>query len=386
MVPQVTISPGTLIRTPRAVMQLVAASQSEIQRHPDTSLESDYELHVSEADGHQQSTDPTSTPKNTSSNEFPFFQTADRQAIPLPPPSYDSATSQVPDSELRRHLDILVRDNIRLQEDNKRKLEEIQQTTAIQMATLTDTVTRLTNNLEVLTKTSRAPVNTQKSASSEGVTIMQPQLPTPSIRDFTEEEQLQGAKNFKEWAASIHTELQLHQIEETLMSEGAIEAPWPLSTQIRADAVARRIVLQSVCPKIRQDLYSCPSAYQMWKLLTRRYRVVNLFSSHQLMSQIETYAPQANQTAVEIIQDIQRLRDQYSSVAQDHSEAYWTSVVLRKLQVKYKAEVEELMRHPEYTVEDIRTYFAERVYEDAPTQQPSKSQYFARHQVKFTQH
>ncbi len=137
-VPQVTISPGTLIRTPRAVMQLEAASQAEIQRHPDTSLESDYELHVSGTDVPQQTQDPTSTPRSTSSHEFPFFQTTDRQAIPLPPPSYDSATSQVPDSELHRHLDILVRDNIRLREDNKRKLEEIQQTTAIQMATLTD--------------------------------------------------------------------------------------------------------------------------------------------------------------------------------------------------------------------------------------------------------
>ncbi len=385
-IPQVTISPGTLIRTPRAVMQLVAASQAETQRHPDTSLESDYELHVSGTDAPQQSQDHTSTPRSTSAHEFPFFHTSDRQAIPLPPPSYDSATSQVPDSELRRHLDILVRDNIRLREDNKRKLEEIQQTTAIQMATLTDTVTRLTNNLEVLTKTSTSPLSTQKSATSEGVTITQPHLPTPSIRDFTEEEQLQGAVNFKEWAASLQTELQLHEIAETLTSEGAIEAPWPLSTQIRADAVARRIILQSVCPKIRQDLYSCSSAYLMWKLLNRRYRVVNLFSSHQLMSQIETYVPQPNQTAVDVIQDIQRLRDQYSSVAQDHSEAYWTSVVLRKLQAKYKAEAEELMRHPEYTVEDIRTYFAERVYEDVPTQRATNNQYFHRHHVRFTQH
>ncbi len=367
-------------------MQLVAASQVESHGHQDTSIESEYDLQVSATDVPHQSQDSTSTPRNRESHEFLGFETMEKRAIPLPPPSYDLATSQVPDSELRRHLDILVQDNIRLREDNKRKLEEIQQAMAIQMATLTDTVTRLTNNLEVLTKTSKTPVNTQTSATSEGATIRQPHLPTPSIRDFTEEEQLQGAENFKEWAASVQTELQLHEIGETLLSEGAIEAPWPLSTQIRADAVARRIILQSVSAKIRQDLYSCSSAYHMWRLLSRRYRVVNLFSSHQLMSQIETYLPQTNQTAVEIIQDIQRLRDQYASVAQDHSEAYWASVVLRKLQVKYKAEAEELMRHPEYTVEDIRSYFAERVYEDVTTPTANRNQYYARHQVRVTQH
>ncbi len=44
------------------------------------------------------------------------------------------------------------------------------------------------------------------------------------------------------------------------------------------------------------------------------------------------------------------------------------------------------MRHSEYTVEDIRSYFAERVYEDATTQPASRNQYFARHYVKVTQH
>ncbi len=384
--PQVLLSPGTLIRTPRAVMQSAAATQRQPQDCPDTSIDSDYQLQVSTIDVHHQSQESTSTPRDRNVRDPSDSGNKYKQAIPLPPPSYDSATSNVPDSELRRHLDVLVHDNIRLREENKRKLEEIQQTTAIQMATLTETVTRLTNNLEVLTKTPRSPVNTRTIAASEGATLLEPHLPTPSIRDFAEEEQLQGTKNFKEWAASLHTELQLHEIAETLLSDGAIEAPWPLSTQIRADAVARRIILQSVSPKLRQDLYSCPSAYHMWRLLNRRYRVVNLFSSHQIMAQIETYCPQAHQTAVEVIQDIQQLRDQYASVAQDHSEAYWASVVLRKLQTKYKTEAEELMRRPEYTVEDIRSYFAERVYEDATPPPVNKNQYFARHQVRVTQH
>ncbi len=213
-------------------MQLAAAAQGEPQGRQDTSLESDYELQVSATDAHWQSQGSTSTPRNMQSHDFPDFGNTNKQAIPLPPPSYDSATSQGPDSDLRRHLDILVHNNIRLREENKKKLEEIQQTTAIQMATLTDTVTRLTNNLEVLTKTSRTPVNTHTIASSEGVTLLEPHLPTPSIRDFTEEEQLQGTKNFKEWAASVQTELQLHEIGETLLFDGVIEAPWSLSTQI----------------------------------------------------------------------------------------------------------------------------------------------------------
>ncbi len=340
-IPYLFIPTSTLTSTPRAILRTVTAPERETSIPVNTSVVSDYDLHLSTTDPQTQPhrtshiTD-TSTPKN--SNEYMEYINSASQAIPLPPPIYTLATSQVPDSKLRRHVDTLIQENIRLQEENKKRLNTLQQTTATQMATLADTVSRLTSNIEVLTNTSRPLTSTWNMVTLEGVTLLEPHLPTPFIRYFTEQEQLQGTKNFKEWAASVHTELQLHEIVETLMSDGAMEAPWPLSPQIRADAVTRRIILQSVSPKMRPDLYACLSAYHMWKLLNRRYRVVSLYSSHQIMSKIETVLPQPNRTAVEFIQEIQRLRDEYASVAQDHSEAYWASVVLRKLQTKYKTE------------------------------------------------
>ncbi len=110
----------------------------------------------------------------------------------------------------------------------------------------------------------------------------------------------------------------------------------------------------------------------MWNLVTRRYSVVNLYLSHQLMIQIENVVL-PHQTAVEFIGDIQRLREEYKTVAQDHSEAYWTSAVLFKLQTRYKADGEELMHHSEYTLEDIHTFFVERVYETMVTPWPNRN-------------
>ncbi len=249
----------------------------------------------------------------------------------MPPPPYDSTTSKVPDTDLRKHLNTLVYKDIHLQEDNEKRLEAIQQATATQIAALTQTVSRLTRNLQTMTNPVQTSAASQNVMSSEGVTLLEPHLPTLSIYEFTEAEQLQGTKNFREWAASMHTELQLHEIVETLLSDGAVEAPWPLLTQLKADAVARRIILQSVSPKIHPDLHICPSAFHMWKLLNRCYRIVNLYSSHQLMTQIENILPLLNQTEVELISDMQWLRDEYASVAQDHSKAYWALAVLQKL-------------------------------------------------------
>ncbi len=104
------------------------------------------------------------------------------------------------------------------------------------------------------------------------------------------------------------------------------------------------------------------------------------------MTEIENMVPLPNQTAVEFISEMQRLRDEYASVAQDHSESYWASAVLRKLQSKYKTEAEELMRHPEYTVEDIRTYFAERVYEPTQPQTPQRTHAVSRRYTNTTQY
>ncbi len=79
-----------------------------------------------------------------------------------------------------------------------------------------------------------------------------------------------------------------------------------------------------------------------------------------------------------------RLRKEYLAVAPDHSEAYWTSAVLRKLQVRYKAEAEDLLRHPEYTLEDICTYFAERVYETIVTHVPYWNQWSSNYYLSQT--
>ncbi len=366
---QTLIPIGIGLETTRTLSQHSEAPQTEDQSLRNVSIESDYDLQIITTKSQTQGTTTahhidTSTQVNRGGSTRTQEVVTSHQGIPLPPPKYDFVTSRVPDTDLRKHLDTLVHENIPLREENEKRLEAIQKETAMQIATLTQTVNRLTENLQTATNPVTRSTGHRNVLSLEGVTLSEPHLPTPSIRKFTEAEQLQGTKNFREWAASVHTELQLHEIAETLMSDGAIEAPWPLSTQLRADAVARRIILQSVSPKIRPDLHICPSTFHMWKLLNRRYRIINLYSSHQLMTEIESMTILPNQTAVEFISDIQRLRDEYASVAQDHSESYWTSAVLCKLQTRYKTETKELMRHPEYTVEDIRTYFAEKVYKN----------------------
>ncbi len=156
---QPIIPTGLLIHTPCIILQASGQTAMRTQAPHDTTMYSDYDLQVSTGDDRQICRQiQTLTPHNTNTNTQGEGMNSTMTTIPLPPPPYDSATSRVPTADLHHHLDTLVQENICLREESKRRLDAIQETTAAQIATLTDAVTHLTNDLYTMTNVATASV------------------------------------------------------------------------------------------------------------------------------------------------------------------------------------------------------------------------------------
>ncbi len=129
-VPRPPIPPQTLTYTPQ-----------------NRTTESDFDLHISQNESqtmNMKDVGDTSPPHDNSAG-LKQDTTADSQGITISiTPPRDPGTPPVDTATLQTRLNMLVRENIKLREENQKRLDEIQQATSQQIASLTDTVTRLT--------------------------------------------------------------------------------------------------------------------------------------------------------------------------------------------------------------------------------------------------
>ncbi len=142
-----------------------------------------------------------------------------------------------------------------------------------------------------------------------------------------------------------------------------MEAPWTLKTQLRANAIARSFIKQTVIEPIRLELNESPTAYEMWTLLRRRYSVMNNFEGHRIMNEVTKLKLEKYDSAVAFIRAVQVLRERCESAAPSLAEFYWTSTTLHKLLEKYPTETKFLMSQRGITLEDICAYFSELVFD-----------------------
>ncbi len=197
----------------------------------------------------------------------------------------------------------------------------------------------------------------ETNTSGNVPTFMRPQ------RVFTKEEKLTGNKNFREWASTIITEFQVLGILETVMAEFAATAPWPQHTKLRADAMARSILTQSVNDFIKPQIRDLTSAFQMWTLLYSRYKAVSSFEPHKLVTEIERLTFSEAGSAMALIKKGIMIRDKHLALSGTLTEPYWSSAILRKLLPYYQLEAQFLMTHPNITLDQVQVYFAERVFD-----------------------
>ncbi len=189
-IPQLLIPSGTLPSMPRM-----------ITHDPNADWMSEYDLQISLKSNQSSvqvcdTTNNTSTPQNTDTNTENNRTKKPPVVIPLPPPlppPYNSTTSQSDTADLRHQSDFIVNENIRLREENKMRLDNLQQTTSAHITALTETVTRLTNNLETYATNTCTPPTSRSTAPFEGVSTFKPHLPAlPS-------EFLRQRNSCKEW-------------------------------------------------------------------------------------------------------------------------------------------------------------------------------------------
>ncbi len=149
-------------------------------------------------------------------------------------------------------------------------------------------------------------------------------------RSFAENEKLMGNRNFREWSSTVMTEFQVLGILETIASEFTVEILWPQNLRMRADALARSILTQSVDDFIEPQIRDLLSAFQMWTLLVNRYQTISSFEPHKLVTQIERLTFAEVGSAIALIEQGIMIRDKYKTVSNKLSEFYWSSAILRK--------------------------------------------------------
>ncbi len=127
------------------------------------------------------------------------------------------------------------------------------------------------------------------------------------------------------------TKFQVLEILETIASEYATTTLWSKNLRMRADALARSIVIQSVVDFVKPQIRYLPSASQMWALLVNQYQTISSFEPHKLVSQIEwlTFA-EAGSTIALKEQGIM-IRDKHKMISNKLTEFYWSLAILRKL-------------------------------------------------------
>ncbi len=148
----------------------------------------------------------------------------------------------------------------------------------------------------------------QPTTSGNGPTFTRPQ------RVFAKEEKLTGNKNFREWASAVITEFQVLGILETVTAEFAATAPWPQYTRLRADAMARSLITQSVNEFIKPQIRDLTSAFQMWTLLYSRYNTVSSFEPHKLVTEIERLTFMEAGLAIALIEKGIMIRDKHLAI------------------------------------------------------------------------
>ncbi len=197
----------------------------------------------------------------------------------------------------------------------------------------------------------------ETNSSGNGPTFTRPQ------RVFGKEEKLTGNRNFREWASAIITEFQVLGILETVIAEFAVTAPWPQYTKMRADAMARSLLIQSVNNFIKPQIRDLTSAFQMWTLLYSRYKMVSSFEPHTLVTEIERLTFTDAGSAIALIEKGIMIRDKHLALSGTLTELYWSSAILRKLLPYYQFEAQFLMTHPNITLDQVHVYFAECVFD-----------------------
>ncbi len=188
------------------------------------------------------------------------------------------------------------------------------------------------------------------------------QVPT-SHRTFKDDETLKGNINYREWSRMVITELQILGIVDIIFSELAHNAPWQPEIRLRADAMARSIILQSVDQIIKSQVTALPTAFHMWSLLQSRFHVVSMFEQPKLMAQLETLSFHSVGSAQELIRQGILIRDKYNAINPDLPEKFWTDAILRKLLPYYQFESQLLLQQQRYTLDLVYRYFVEFVFD-----------------------
>ncbi len=151
----------------------------------------------------------------------------------------------------------------------------------------------------------------------------EPVFPKPQLRIYAEADKLKGRENYVQWRRMIVRELRMVNLLHFVESSLGIFTKWSKVTRQQGDALAQKVILDSVTPIINAQIQFCKHAYDMWSHIKYAYEDIAILQLNSAIREVHQIIPESCESVHEIFDKLLALRTASIEMGENLPESYW---------------------------------------------------------------